>query len=166
MNQPIPVPSPEARNLLVSKRIHVATTPERAFRVFTEKVGTWWPLVSHHIGKVDAATAVMEPFAGGRWFERGVDGSECLWGHVLAWEPPARLVLSWEISCQWAYDPSLQTEVEVRFVRDGDGTRVELEHRLLERYGDRAEEMARTLGGEGGWGSIMQSFARTAEAAS
>lgn len=163
MNQPIPTPA--SKSLLVSKTIHVATTPERAFRVFTEQVGTWWPLVSHHIGQVAAATAVMEPFAGGRWFERGVDGSECLWGHVRVWQPPSRLVLSWEINCQWAYDPSLQTEVEVRFVRDGAGTRVELEHRLLERYGDRGEEMVTTLGGEGGWGSILGSFARTAEAA-
>lgn len=164
MNQPIPVPPAAGKSLLVSKTIHVATTPERAFRVFTEKVGTWWPLVSHHIGQVEAETAVMEPFVGGRWYERGVDGSECLWGHVLVWDPPGRLVLAWELNCQWAYDASQQTEVEVRFIRDGEGTRVELEHRLLERYGDRAEEMVGVFNSPGGWTGILESFARTAAA--
>ncbi|MFY0536553.1 SRPBCC family protein [Nannocystis pusilla] len=163
MNQPIPVP--QTQSLLVSKSIHVATTPERAFRVFTEQLGTWWPLVSHHIGQVAAVTAVVEPFAGGRWFERGVDGTECLWGHVKVWQPPGRLVLSWELNCQWAYDPGQETEVEVRFIPEGNGTRVELEHRMLERYGDKAEQMAAALGGEGGWGNILALFGRTAEAA-
>jgi len=80
-------------------------------------------------------TAVIDPRVGGaRWFERGVDGSECDWGRVVAWEPGRRLVLTWELDANWQHDPKLHTEVEVQFVPDGPGTRVDLEHRGLAAY--------------------------------
>ncbi len=80
--------------------------------------------------------------AGGRWYERGEDGSTCEWGRVLSWEPPLRVVLTWEITADWKHDPKLWTEVEVRFIaQNKDATRVELEHRCLDLYGTRGDEM-------------------------
>ncbi|MBX7081961.1 MAG: SRPBCC family protein [Nannocystaceae bacterium] len=148
----------------VRKVIEVAAPREIAWRVFTERMGTWWPLATHHIGKVDAVDAVLEPRAGGRWYERGKDGSTCDWGRVLLWQPTERLVLYWAIGANWQHDPALQTEVEVRFVAIGpESTRVELEHRRLDLYRDLAEQMRATLGGEGGWGALLQGFAEIAQ---
>jgi uncharacterized protein YndB with AHSA1/START domain len=147
------------------KVVSVKAPPAVAWRVFTEKMGTWWPLATHKIGKAKAVDAVIEPRVGGRWYERGDDGSTCDWGRVLSWEPQARLVLSWEISADWQHDPNLQTEVEVRFMAEGkDGTRVELEHRHLDRYGARRDEMRAIFDSEGGWSGLLESFARTASA--
>lgn len=146
-------------SLLVRKSVHVLAAPARAFEVFTRQMTRWWPLGTHHIGKAEAAEAVIEPFVGGRWYERGVDGSECDWGRVLAYEPPGRLVLAWMISADWQFSASLLTEVEVRFVPDGAGTRVELEHRKLEAYGPRAAELQGVLGGQGGWTNLLAAFA-------
>jgi uncharacterized protein YndB with AHSA1/START domain len=148
------------------KTITVAAPQEVAFRVFTEKMTSWWPLESHHIGKAKAAAAVLEPRAGGRWFERGEDGSETPWGTVVAWEPPQRVVLTWDISADWKCDPTLRTEVEVRFVAEGPrSTRVELEHRHLDRFGPRAGEMRAVFDSPGGWTDLLERFARTAAAA-
>ena len=152
-----------AQSNTVRRTIAVAAPPETAFRVFTERMETWWPLESHHIGKAPAAGLLMEPRPGGRWYERGADGSTCDWGRVLAWEPPGRLVLSWEIDADWRPDPALHTEVEVRFVAEGPGrTRVELEHRLLDAYGARRDEMRETFGAAGGWRGLLQAFAAAA----
>ena len=104
----------------------------------------------------------MEPRAGGRWYERGEDGSECQWGRVLSWEPPARVVLAWQINAQWQYDPDFETEVEIKFIADGTGTRVELEHRDLERYGEQAETMRATFDSDGGWNGLLAAFAGVA----
>jgi uncharacterized protein YndB with AHSA1/START domain len=146
------------------KIVSVKAPQEVAWRVFTEKMGTWWPLATHKIGKANAVDAVIEPGVGGRWYERGDDGSTCGWGRVLSWEPPLRLVLSWEISADWQHDPNLRTEVEIRFIAEGkDHTRVELEHRHLDRYGARRDEMRRIFDSEGGWSGLLASFARTAE---
>lgn len=150
----------------VRKSISVAAPREVAFRVFTEQWDRWWPLATHHIGQTPAAAAVLEPRVGGRWYERGTDGVECLWGRVLAWEPPARLVLTWEISADFQPDPSLRTEVEVRFVAESpERTRVELEHRLLDRYGARAGDMRSTFDSENGWSAMLAAFAARAEQA-
>jgi uncharacterized protein YndB with AHSA1/START domain len=147
----------------VQKAVSVQAPPAVAWRVFTEQMGSWWPLANYKIGKANAVDAVIEPHVGGRWYERGDDGSTCDWGVVLSWEPPSRLVLSWDISADWQPDPTLKTEIEVRFIPVGkDGTRVELEHRLLDRYGARRDEMRRIFDTEGDWGRLLQSFARVA----
>jgi uncharacterized protein YndB with AHSA1/START domain len=122
----------------IRKEIVIEAPQERAFRVFTERLDAWWPR-EHHIGKAELKTAVLECKPGGRWYEQGVDGSECDWGKVLVWEPPSRLVLAWSISSSWSYDPSLVTEVELRFTAEGaKRTRVEFEHRHLDRMGAAA----------------------------
>lgn len=147
------------------KVFSVQVPPAVAWGVFTEKMGTWWPLATHKIGKTKAVDAVIEPRVGGRWYERGDDGSTCDWGRVLSWEPPSRLVLSWEISADWQHDPNLKTEVEVRFIAEGKGgTRVELEHRHLDRYRARRDEMRGIFDSEGGWSGLLASFARAAAA--
>jgi uncharacterized protein YndB with AHSA1/START domain len=145
------------------KVVNVDAPVAVAWRVFTEKMGTWWPLATHKIGKVKAVDAVIEPRVGGRWYERGDDGSTCDWGRVLSWEPPSRLVLTWEISGNWQCDPNLKTEVEVRFIYEGkDRTRVELEHRRLDLYDARRDEMRGIFDSEGGWAGLLKSFARAA----
>ena len=151
----------------VRKVVSVQAPPALAWRVFTEKMGAWWPLAYYKIGKANAVDAVIEPRIGGRWYERGDDGSTCDWGRVLSWEPHSRLVLSWDISADWQPDPALKTEIEVRFIPEGkDGTRVELEHRHLDRYGARRDEMRRIFDTEGDWGRLLEAFAQTARAAS
>jgi uncharacterized protein YndB with AHSA1/START domain len=150
---------------LVKKQTFVKATPERAFEVFTKEMSSWWPLATHHISKIDAKDAVIEPFVGGRWFERGTDDSECDWGKVLAWEPPTRLVLAWQISADFQQDAQLMTEVEVRFTAENGGTRVDLEHRLLRNFGARAEEMRGIFDSQGGWNGILARYAARLAAA-
>jgi len=151
----------------VRKVMSVKAPVETAWRVFTESMGTWWPLANFKIGKAKAVDAVIEPRVGGRWYEQGEDGSTCQWGSVLAWEPPSRLMLSWDINADWQYDPALKTELEVRFIAEGaDATRVELEHRRLDRYGARREEMRTIFDTSGDWGRLLQAFAQAAQGAS
>lgn len=147
----------------VRKVVRVQAPLNVAWRVFTEQMGTWWPLANYKIGKAKAVDAVVEPRVGGRWFERGDDGSTCDWGTVLVWEPPTRLVLSWDITAEWRYDPELKTEIELRFTAEGkDATRVELEHRRLDRFGARRADMRRIFDKEGDWGRVLEMFARIA----
>jgi uncharacterized protein YndB with AHSA1/START domain len=144
-------------------RITVRVPIEKAFRVFTSAFNTWWPR-EFHIGQAEMAEAVLEPREGGRWYERGVDGSECDWGRVLAWEPPHRLLITWQINGEWQFDPEPQhaSEIEVRFIAEGPGeTRVELEHRLLDRLvGGQA--LRDGIGEGGGWSSNLERFANAA----
>jgi uncharacterized protein YndB with AHSA1/START domain len=148
------------------KTVEVKAPQDVAWRVFTTAMGTWWPIATHKIGKVPAVDVVIEPRVGGRWYERGGDGSSCNWGRVLAWEPTSRLVLSWEISADWQPDPNLETEVEVRFIAvNRDRTRVELSHRRLERFGTRRDEMRGVFDSDGGWGGLLAAFASAAEKA-
>ena len=150
--------------MAVRRSVTVDVDRERAFAVFTEGFGTWWPQ-SHSIGEADLDTAVIEPREGGRWYERGVDGSECDWGYVIAWEPPARIVLAWQLDDEWHFDPNLLTEVEVTFTEETAGrTRVELEHRNLDRFGDKAGAMRDTFGGDGGWNGLLQGYAAHTQA--
>ena len=149
----------------VQKVVSVNAAPEVAWRVFTEKMGTWWPLATYKHGKANAVDAVIEPRVGGRWYERGDDQSTCDWGRVIVWEPPSRLVLSWDISADFQPDPTLKTEVEVRFIAEGKhGTRVELEHRKLDRYGARRDEIRGIFESKSGWGGLLELFARAAAA--
>ena len=147
----------------IRKSLFVRAPQATAWRVFTQQIGTWWPLGAYKIGKAAAIDVVIEPRVGGRWYERGDDGTTCEWGSVLAWEPPTRLVLSWDITADWQYDPELKTEVEVCFIAEGQGTRVELEHRRLDRFGVRRDEMRRIFDTEGDWGRLLAMFARIAE---
>jgi uncharacterized protein YndB with AHSA1/START domain len=149
----------------VKKSLEVAAPRDVAFRVFTAEMSSWWPLESHHIGKAKATDAVVEPFEGGRWYEKGEDGSECDWGRVLAWEPPGRVVLAWQISAEWGHDARIKAEVEVCFTAVSAGvTRVELEHRKLETFGDKAEGMRAGFEGPGGWSSLLAAFGKKVEA--
>jgi uncharacterized protein YndB with AHSA1/START domain len=148
----------------VKKTLTVRASPETAFRVFTEGFDRWWPR-SHHIGKAELKAAFIEPRVGGRWYETCVDGSECEWGDVLAWDPPRRLLLAWRLNAQWEYDPDLLTEVEVNFVPLGDGqTRVDFEHRGFERMGPAGEGARAGVDGPNGWGAILAEFAKVLEA--
>ena len=142
----------------VRKSIFVAAPPERAFDVFANGIGRWWPK-SHKIGSADVDKPVIEPCAGGRWYERGVDGSECEIGKVAVWDPPLRLVLIWQLNAQWTFERELETEVEVLFRAEGSGTRVDLEHRHLERLGETAEGMRQAIDSPGGWGGLLALFA-------
>lgn len=148
----------------VRKVLDVKAPQDVAWRVFTEKIGSWWPLAHYKIGKANAVDAIIEPRVGGRWYERGEDGTTCNWGSVLAWDPPARLLLSWDINADWTYDPALKTEVEIRFVAVGPRlTRVELEHRKLDRFGDRRDQMREIFDKSGDWGQMLALFAKLAE---
>jgi uncharacterized protein YndB with AHSA1/START domain len=151
----------------VRRTITVSAPIEKTFQVFTGSMTTWWP-PEHHIGKVDMAEAVLEPREGGRWYERGVDGSECQWGRVLAFDPPTRLVLAWHIGGDWQYDadPAHASEVEVGFVDLGDGrTRVDLEHREFERHGTGGGSVHQGVSASGGWTLSLERLAKATEAA-
>jgi uncharacterized protein YndB with AHSA1/START domain len=142
----------------IRKTLTVRTTPEKAFDVFTAGFDRWWPK-THHIGESPLKKAVIEPGVGGRWYGLGEDGSEGLWGDVLAWDPPARLVLAWRINGQWKYDPGLLTEVEVLFTAVGSSeTRIDFEHRNLERFGDSDAAKQARAAMDDGWGTILESF--------
>jgi len=149
----------------VRHTVTVPISPERAFTLFTQGFNSWW--IGHHIGAAELAEAVIEPHVDGRWYERGVDGSECDWGRVLVFEPPGRLVLTWQINAEWKFDPDLSraSEVEVRFTEANGQTTVDFEHRHIERLGAGAEELARQVGSPDGWPGILDLFAKAAAAA-
>jgi uncharacterized protein YndB with AHSA1/START domain len=145
----------------VREEIVVEAPVDRAFRVFTAEIGTWWP-PDHHILEAELAEMVFEPRAGGHIYDRGVDASECRWSRVLAYEPPERIVFSWDIGLDWKVqtDPERTSEVEVRFIPEGpDRTRVVLEHRNIERHGDGWEAMRDAVASPGGWRHGLDAFA-------
>lgn len=148
----------------VRKSIHVRANPERAFAVFADDFDSWWPR-THHIGKSPMQKAVVEGKAGGRCYTQQVDGTDCDWGTVLVWEPPHRLVLAWQITHEWGYQPDLarSSEVEVRFTPEGDGTRVDLEHRHLARHGAGEASMRTAVDSPNGWSGLLQLFATHVE---
>ena len=149
----------------VRKTLRVRATPGRAFHVFTEGMGKWW-LPTHTINpaKSPIAAVVIEPRVGGRWYERGEDGSECDWGRVLAWEPPSRLLLAWQIDATWRFDPTLLTEVDIRFdACPGGEVEVNLEHRRLEAYGEAAAALRTALAAPGGWGGLLDRYVAALE---
>ena len=148
----------------VQKSVTVAVPIAHAFKIFTERLDLWWPR-THHIGKVEMATAAIEAREGGRWYERGVDGSECEWGRVLAWSPPTKVALSWQISPAWGFepDPAKASRLEVTFHDLGDGkTRVDLLHEGLDRHGEGWQELRKAVAGDGGWSGILERYAAAA----
>ena len=153
--------SVQAADTSVRASIDVDAPIERAFEVFTDDIGSWWD-PNHHILEAELAEMVFEPRVGGHVYDRGVDGSECRWARVLAYEPPHRFVMSWDITTQWQLEtnPEKTSEIEVRFSALGPTrTRVELEHRNLERHGEGWEGMREALGSPGGWPAGMQALA-------
>ena len=151
----------EARDTSVQLQIVVAAPLERAFRVFTEQFDRIKPREHNMLG-VAIAETVFEPRVGGHVYDRGVDGSECRWARVLAYEPPHRVVISWDISPRWQIETDLDktSEVEVRFIPEAPNrTRVELEHRNLDRHGAGWESMRQGVESENGWPLYLERFA-------
>jgi uncharacterized protein YndB with AHSA1/START domain len=146
----------------ILRTVRVKAAPARAFELFAAHMVQWWPK-GNTIGRNPHVAVVMEPHTGGRWFERDAEGHETHWGKVLAWEPPGRLLLAWQINSQWGYDPEFLTEVELTFASvEGGGTLVTLEHRNLERFGADAAQHAATL--DGGWPKLLAGFAQYSDA--
>lgn len=153
-NPAVPIPA-------VRRSLTVRAPADRAFRVFTAAMGVWWPR-EHTVAEVERLEVVMEPRPGGRWYERGVDGSECDWGRVLAYEPPARVLLAWHLNGDWRFepDPERASEVEVTFRAEETGvTRVTLEHRHFERHGPGAGGIRDAVAAGGGWGGLLSVYA-------
>ncbi|MEO6153491.1 MAG: SRPBCC family protein [Croceibacterium sp.] len=148
-------------NTSVRHKIVVAAPIERAFKIFTEDFGKFKP-VQHNIMGVEIAQTVFEPHAGGYLYDRGVDGTECRWARVLAYEPPHRVLLSWDISPRWQLeaDPEKTSEWEVRFTPEGPGhTRVEIEHRHLERHGEGWQGVRDGVASDEGWPLYLRRYA-------
>jgi uncharacterized protein YndB with AHSA1/START domain len=147
----------------VRKSIRVNANQERAFEVFTSGLGRWWPR-DKGIGKLPMQAAVMEPRLGGRWYELAEDGSQTNVGKIIAWEPPNRFVMTWDINSQWKPDTTVSSEVEVKFIPDGtNATRVELEHRRFEQMGAEAGATMRNSV-DGGWPGMLERFKQQVEA--
>jgi len=153
--------STQASDTTTQHSIVVEAPIERAFSVFTDGFGTFKP-PEHNLLEVEIAETVFETHVGGNIYDRGVDGSECRWARILVYEPPNRVVFSWDISPQWQIetDPDKTSEVEVRFIAESpDRTRVELEHRNLDRHGDGWEQEREGVGGDQGWPLYLDRFA-------
>jgi uncharacterized protein YndB with AHSA1/START domain len=152
--------SSQAQATSVQTGVVVEAPIERAFDVFVEQFDRIKPREHNMLG-VDIAETVFEPRAGGTIYDRGVDGSECRWARVLAYEPPERLVFTWDISPHWQVesDPQRASEVEVRFIAETpERTRVELEHRHLDRHGDGWEGLREGVESPGGWPLYLQRY--------
>jgi uncharacterized protein YndB with AHSA1/START domain len=150
--------STDTTGTAVRHSITVEAPLEKAFSVFTDDIGSWWP-PEHHLGPV--AEMVFEPRDGGRIYDRMTDGSEIYWARVLAYEPPTRLVFSWDVSPAWQIetDPRRTSEVEVRFIAEGpSSTRVDLEHRHIERHGEGWEQVRDAVDSDGGWPLGLRRF--------
>jgi uncharacterized protein YndB with AHSA1/START domain len=147
----------------VARSVSVPLSRARAFELFTERMTEFWPK-ENSIGNSEIAAVVVEPRTGGRWFESGVDGSECQWGRVAAWDPPGEVVLLWQIGADWRFDPDLETDVEVTFTEDDSGrTRLELRHRNLQRYGNNTKQMRAIFDAPDGWTGTLTRFAELAD---
>ena len=168
MNDTLNRPAPGARTLHVApvrKSVVVECLPRQAFDVFTAGIDRWWPR-SHSLSSSPLRNSVIEPRVGGRWYTTHDDGTECVVGHVTAWQPGERFVMTWEISADWKPDARTEfaSEVEVRFSQQSPGrTLVELEHRNFERMGDEpGAKMRGAVDSTGGWSTLLELFAKEA----
>lgn len=142
----------------VRKTLIVSADPAAAFHAFAHRMHEWSP--QSHSLTGSRTNIIVEPRVGGRWYETGQNGTEADWGKVLAWAPPHRMLLAWQLNASFGFDPSLITEVEIRFEPVGESsTRVEFEHRNLDRYGEAAPDIFKSLDGDDGWGGSLQNFA-------
>jgi uncharacterized protein YndB with AHSA1/START domain len=146
----------------VRKSVHVKAPIAHAFEVFTSGLTRWWP-TGHGVGKKPIAKVLMEPRLGGRWLEIAQDGTETSVATITVWEPPHRLVMIWQVNAQWKPDPTMKSEVDVRFTADGpEATHVELVHHKFETMGaDAGASMRRDV--DGGWPGLLEHFVRQAE---
>ena len=147
----------ETSERVVEKSVTVSVPVERAFEVFTAEIGTWWPLRTHAVDTERSETVVMEGRVGGRLYERTPSGEEHVWGTLVAWEPPNRIVYSWHPG----RGEETAQEVEITFGPEGEGTRVDIRHYGWERLGDRLEETIASY--NEGWGKVIAVYARAAE---
>jgi uncharacterized protein YndB with AHSA1/START domain len=153
---------------VVRKSVRVQAPIERAFSIFVEQMETWWP-ATHHIGSTPFEAIFVEPRVGGRWYERNAAGAECLWGTVLAWDPPHKVTFSWHLGPNhdqpdWVFDPDMakSSEVEIRFTAENPAaTLVELTHSRLERHGEGYEQLRAIFDGPGAWAGILDLYAKT-----
>lgn len=158
-------PEAAAPMTVVKRTIHVAVPIEKAFRVFVEKMGQWWP-ATHHIGAMPFQDIIIEQREGGRWYERNSNGADCEWGKVLLWEPPRRAVLSWHLQPDWKFDgdPERASEVAMLFVAEGPAaTRLEFEHRHIERHGVGYEKLFAGVDSPGGWTAVLAQYETAAK---
>jgi uncharacterized protein YndB with AHSA1/START domain len=156
----------DAEQTSIRTEVVVDAAQDRAFKLFTEQFDKIKPREHNMLG-VDIAESVLEPQAGGRVYDRGVDGSECQWGRVLVCEPPERIVFTWDISPHWQIETDLSrsSEVEIRFIAEpGERTRVELEHRHLDRHGDGWEGLRAGVEGDDGWPLYLARYVAQVEA--
>jgi DNA-binding transcriptional ArsR family regulator/uncharacterized protein YndB with AHSA1/START domain len=151
----------------VTTSVVVEVPRVQAFEFFIRQEA-WWPATTHHLAEPPGETVILEPFVGGRWFERGHDGQECDWGTVLVWEPPRRIVVTWQVGPGWVYepDPAKASEIEVRFLAESQQrTCIEFEHRHLERYGEQAERMRAILAAPTGAAGVLRAYVARLEEA-
>jgi uncharacterized protein YndB with AHSA1/START domain len=147
-----------APKAFIKKTMRVAVPIDRAFRVFVDRMGAWWP-AQHHIGATPFKDILVEHRAGGRWYELSANGQECQWGTVLVWDPPKRVTLSWHLQADWTvnFAPERSSEVVVEFFEEGpEATRMEFEHRHLERHGEGFEKLRDSV--DSGWGEILRNY--------
>jgi uncharacterized protein YndB with AHSA1/START domain len=148
----------------IRREVVVEVGQARAFELFTADMTSWWPS-AHHIGSAPIQQVIVEPRSGGRWYTKHQDGTETSTGAVAVWEPPSRLVVTWQIGADWKYHDDLVTTVDVRFEPLGpDRTRVLLEHRDLDGFGSDAPAMRTTFEDPGAWTATLAAYAAQAKA--
>ncbi len=151
----------------VTREVVVDCDPQRAFDLFTADMTSWWP-AEHHIGSAPIEEVVVEPHAGGRWYTRHQDGTETNTGFVVRFDPPGqgqqgRFSVTWQIGADWSYHPDLVTTIDVRFIEEEPGrTRVELEHRDLQNFGEHAEQMKNVFEAPDAWTRTLANYVRAA----
>jgi uncharacterized protein YndB with AHSA1/START domain len=154
-----------ASTAVVNKTLFLNCSREHAFHVFTQNMGQWWP-ATHHVGNVPFRDILIEPRSGGRWYEISADDTQGVWGHVLKWDPPQRVLLSWHLDTTFKFNPDLAraSELDICFrALADDKVRIDFEHRYIERHGTGYQQLRDML--DGGWVGVLAEFAKLADPA-